>query len=162
MDEFDIQPITKSTPITKWCESRHEDEAPFDPEEKTRFQSLLGALSHLVRVRPCLPCSTLPRLLVIHVKDTTKLWSGWLNIWQPTLNGVYTSPQMLLFGSFIVIATGLAAQQHADPRKDMWSNSWAGPLSPYPDDNEMWQSPHVRQNIAPCLTVLQTLYGSKI
>ena len=50
MDEFDIQPITKSTPITKWFESRREDELPLDSEAKTRFQSLLGALSHLARM----------------------------------------------------------------------------------------------------------------
>jgi hypothetical protein len=50
MDEFNIPAIKKPTPIVKWFDPRHEDEVPFRPDQKTRFQSLLGALSHLARM----------------------------------------------------------------------------------------------------------------
>ena len=50
MDEFNIPAINKPTPIVKWFDPRHDDEKPFTPDEKTRFQSLLGALSHLARM----------------------------------------------------------------------------------------------------------------
>jgi hypothetical protein len=147
MKEFDIPVVSRPTPLIRWLEPHDPDmEQILTPEDRTKFQSLLGALSHIARMTRPEVLLAVFYLATFTGAPTARHYEGLVRITQH----LHTDP-----------TRGIRFAKDDGPLWEFYCDSeWAGCRSLLNlDAKEMSRNHLVKLNIVHLQTVQLTLFG---